>query len=360
MKILIICPYPIDTAPGQRFKYEQYINFLEKKGYQIKVSSFFSSKTYLILQKKGFNLVKIAAVLTGYIKRIYQLFIIKKFDGIYIFLYCVPFTNIFFERLIIKFARKTIYDIDDLVFLLKTSKENWIASYLKSSEKYFYLMKKSDYVITCTPYLNQIAKKHNSKTIDISSTVNTEKYYLKNFKNDNQQLVIGWSGSYSTGPYLKLIEDVIQDLVPRYNLKLLVIGAKKKYIRGIEYELIPWKAETEVEDLQKIDIGLYPLPNEEWVYGKSGLKAIQFMALGIPVVASAIGANYRVIDHGVNGFLAENNNEWKNFIKILSNNHSKRKVMGKNAREKVIEKFSVKANRSIYLKIFDKTFKNIY
>ena len=53
MKILIICPYPIDTAPGQRFKYEQYINFLEKKGYQIKVSSFFSSKTYLILQKKG-------------------------------------------------------------------------------------------------------------------------------------------------------------------------------------------------------------------------------------------------------------------------------------------------------------------
>ena len=83
------------------------------------------------------------------------------------------------------------------------------------------------------------------------------------------------------------------------------------------------------------------------------------MALGIPVVASAIGANYRVIDHGVNGFLAKNNNEWKNFISILCNNHSKRKVMGKKAREKVIEKFSVKANRSIYLKIFDKTFKNI-
>lgn len=219
-------------------------------------------------------------------------------------------------------------------------------------------MKKADYVITCTPYLNRIAKEYNSRTIDISSTVDTEKYYLKNFNYSNRQIVIGWSGSYSTGPYIKLIEKVIQYVVPEYNLKLLVIGAKKKYIRGINYELISWKSETEVEDLQKIDIGLYPLPNEEWVYGKSGLKAIQFMALGIPVVASAIGANHRVIDNGVDGYLVKDINQWINSIKILCNDHTKRKEMGKNAREKVIKKFSIHANKNKYLKVFDDTFKN--
>ena len=156
MKILIICPYPLDTAPGQRLKYEQYIGFLEKNDYQIEVSSFFSKKTYFILQKKGFNLIKIFSVLLGYTKRIIQLFTLHKYDGIYIFLYAVPFTNIFFEKLIIKFSKKVIYDIDDLVFLLKTSKENWIASYFRSKEKYFFLIKNADYVITCTPYLNEI------------------------------------------------------------------------------------------------------------------------------------------------------------------------------------------------------------
>jgi len=358
-KLLIICPYPINTAPGQRLKYEQYFNFLENNGYQIEVSPFFSLNTYFILQKDGFYFMKTVAVVIGYIKRIFLLFSLKKFDGVYIFLHVVPFTNIIIERLIVKFARKVIYDIDDLVFLLKTSEVNWIASYLKSSEKYFYLMKKANYVITCTPYLNQIAKKHNSRTIDISSTVNTEKYFLKSFKHANKQLVIGWSGSYSTGPYLQLIEDIIQYAVPKYNLKLLVIGAQKKFINGVEHELIPWNAETEVEDLKRIDIGLYPLPKEEWVYGKSGLKAIQFMALGIPIVASAIGANYRVIDHGVNGFLAKNKNEWKNFIKILCENHFKRIEMGKKAREKVIKHFSVNANKNKYLKVFDYTFRNI-
>jgi glycosyltransferase involved in cell wall biosynthesis len=220
-------------------------------------------------------------------------------------------------------------------------------------------MQKANYVITCTPYLHDIAKKHNSKTIDISSTVNTNKYFLKNFKHTNKQLVIGWSGSYSTGPYLQLIEDVIQHTMSEFNLKLLVIGAQKKYIQGVTYELIPWNVDTEVEDLQKIDIGLYPLPNEKWVYGKSGLKAIQFMALGIPVVATAIGTNHRVIDHGINGFLAKNKNDWKNFIKILCENHTKRIEMGKKAREKVKEQFSVNANKNKYLEVFNYSFRNI-
>ena len=291
-------------------------------------------------------------------KRIFQLFTLKKYDGIYVFLYVVPFTNIFFEKLYINISKKIIYDFEDLVFLLKTSKENWIASYLKSKEKYYYLMKNSNYVVTCTPYLNDIAKKYNSNTMDISSSVDTEKYVIKKFLN-KKQIVLGWSGSYSTGPYLKILEEVLEYVVPKFNLKLLVIGAKKKYIEKINHDLIPWNDKTEIEDLQNIDIGLYPLPEEEWVYGKSGLKAIQFMALGIPVIASSIGTNFRVIDHGINGYLATNKQEWIDYIKLLSDNESKRKIMGEKAREKVLKNFSVDANKKNYLKVFNFAYKNI-
>jgi len=358
MKILIICPYPINTAPSQRFKYEQYINYLKKKGYQINVSSFFSNSTYFILQKKGFYLIKIFSIIFGYFKRTLELFTLKQYNGVYIHLSVVPFTNVVFEKLFIKFSNKIIYDIDDLVFLLKTSQVNWIASYLKSSEKFFFLMKKANYVVTCTPHLHEIAKKHNSKTIDISSTINTEQYFIKNF-NINKKIIIGWSGSFSTGPYLKLIENALKKVLSKNNAKLLVIGAKEKYIKDLDYELLPWTPDNEVKDLQKIDIGLYPLPNEEWVYGKSGLKALQFMALGIPVVASAIGTNFRVVDHEINGYLAKDENDWINYIEILCKNHEKRKEMGILAREKVVKEFSVNANKEKYLKVFDQTFKNI-
>ena len=176
------------------------------------------------------------------------------------------------EKFFVKLAKKTIYDIDDLVFLLKTSDVNWIASYFKSSQKYFYLMQNANYVITCTPYLHDIAKKYNTKTIDISSTVNTNIYYLKNYKQKKKELVLGWSGSYSTGPYLKLIEEIIQYVIPKYNLKLLVIGAQKKYIKGVEYELIPWNPETETGDnnglVAQTSVGL----GFTWWTGGEGVK----------------------------------------------------------------------------------------
>jgi glycosyltransferase involved in cell wall biosynthesis len=129
------------------------------------------------------------------------------------------------------------------------------------------------------------------------------------------------------------------------------MGAPDFKIDGLEVEALPWKEEYEVAVITRFDIGLYPLPNEKWVYGKSGLKALQYMAAGVPVVATAIGTNFRIIENNVNGFLAKTDDEWINYLSQLISDESLRKRIGQKGAEIVENKFSVHANCAAYLKI---------
>lgn len=355
-RILVICPYPENVAPTQRLKYEQYFPAFREAGYEIIVSPFMSGRMWRIVYKPGRTLEKAFWVLAGYLRRIYDLFRLPFYDGAYVSLYVTPFGGSFFERLFRFAARKMIYDIDDLVFLGKTTKVNAIVSWLKSPKKYFYLMGAADHVITCTPYLDAIVRKYNPRTTDISSTIRTDDYLPVNPYSNAKSLVIGWSGSHSTAPYLKLLERVLQKLAETESFTLKVIGDANFSMSGVKVKAQAWSEPTEVQELQEIDIGLYPLPDEEWILGKSGLKALQYMALGIPTVATNIGANPRVIENGVSGFLVNSDEEWLEKLGLLMNDADMRKRIGQAARKRVVELYSVKANTPAYLKIFKSCF----
>ena len=340
--ILIVCPYPENEVPGQRLKYEQYFEYFRKNGYRITVTPFFGKSYYKILYTPGNYHKKIIGTLWGYVKRTFQILRLPFYDGIYIFLYVTPFGGSVFERLYRLFSRRMIYDIDDLVFLGRASKFNPMVAYFRQPEKYFFLMKKADHVITCTPYLDSIVRKYNSRTTDISSTINTDKYIpIENYSNDHK-LILGYSGSHSTIPYLRLLEPVLLKLKKEYDFKLLVIGSTSSFkIEGIDVEAIPWNESTEVDDLRRIDIGLYPLPDEEWVLGKSGLKALQYMALGIPTLATSIGTNFRIMENGVSGFLVNSEDEWLIQLGNLLSDSDLRSRIGKNGRDRVQHYYSV-------------------
>ena len=144
------------------------------------------------------------------------------------------------------------------------------------------------------------------------------------------------------------------DIAKEKDIKLKVIGDGNFTMEGIEVEANFWERNTEVEELSKIDIGLYPLPNEDWVLGKSGLKALQYMALGIPTIATDIGANKRIIKNGENAFLVNSPEEWKKCILTLIENEELRKSIGVKARKNVEDHFSIKANEASYLNILQK------
>lgn len=356
-KILFVVPYPINKAPSQRLKFEQYYSSFQSAGFEVSHASFMDDRMWGIVYKKGRVISKIALTLLGYCRRLILLFSLHKYDIVYIHLWVTPFGYPIFEWLFSKFAKKVIYDIDDLVFLKNIKHENRAIAILKGKGKPLFLMKKSNYVITCTPYLDKIAQTYNKNTLDISSSINTTSYIpLNRYKNDHE-LVLGWSGSHSTSQYLYLLKDVLLELRKELPFKLLVMGDSSFNIEGLEVDAIDWAESWEIEVLQRIDIGLYPLPeNEEWVLGKSGLKALQYMALGIPTVATNVGCNDRVIEDRVSGFLVNGKEEWFSVLKELTSSVDLRESVGKKARLRVEEKFSLNVTAEQYLKVIE----NVY
>ncbi|MCC7402052.1 MAG: glycosyltransferase family 4 protein [Chitinophagaceae bacterium] len=355
-KILFICPYPENVAPSQRLKFEQYYESMRQKGYRVDTRSFMSDKFWKIVYLKGRYFKKMIYTISGYLRRSADIFKLSGYDIIYIHLWVTPFGPPFFEWIYRLFAKKIIYDIDDLIYLKNVkSRSNPIAGWIKGRRKPVYLMKVADHVITCTPYLDEFVRNYNLHTTDISSTVDTDQYVPRIDYSKKDKLTIGWSGSHSTSKYLHLLDPVFRELSRTLSFKLLVMGDEHFSIDGIEVEAIPWKEEYEIETIRRFDIGVYPLPDEEWVLGKSGLKAIQYMAMGIPTIATAIGANFRVIENGVSGYLVKTEKEWIEKISLLNENADIRAQIGRAASKRVLELFSIRANAGKYLDVLEKT-----
>lgn len=360
-RILVICPYPENEVPGQRLKFEQYYPMLRASGFDIEVRPFFTRVGYRTLYTQGNLFHKIIATLRGYLVRIFDLFRLRAFDGIYVFLYVTPFGSPLFEALYHRLSRRMIYDIDDLVFLGRTTDQNWLVRVLRHRSKYHYLMKHANHVITCTPYLDEYVRRFNPYTSDISSTINTVSYIARRSYAIEGPITLGWSGSHSTAPYLAMLQKTLIRLRERegVDFRLLAIGVPPGFtLPDTNLEVLPWNAATEVQDLSRIDIGLYPLPDEEWVLGKSGLKALQYMALGIPTIATALGAIHRVIEDGKSGFLVKTEDEWIDRLKALTSSEQLRAKIGRAARIRVEQHFSIKANEPRYLAAFESIFRN--
>lgn len=355
-KILFLCPYPENVAPSQRLKFEQYYPFFRKAGYEVKTSAFISKAFWHIVYSKGNFLKKIYYSFLGYLSRLHDLFTIGKYDVVYIHLWVTPFGPPLFEWLIIKFSKRVIYDIDDLIYMGNVkSKSNQVVNFIRGKGKPIWLMKNSDHVITCTPYLDNFVKKYNSKTTDISSTINTDIYIPKSSYHINEKIIIGWSGSHSTSKYLHLLDNVFKKLAVSHNFTLLVMGDPDFKLEGVDVEAIPWEERYEINNIRRFDIGVYPLPDEEWVLGKSGLKALQYMALGVPTVATGIGTIFRIINHDHNGLLVNSEQEWIAAIERLLASEALRRNMGLEAIHTVETNYSLNVNKSKYLSVIEGT-----
>lgn len=353
-RILFVCPYPYNMAPSQRLKFEQYYQHFTDAGYEVETTSFISESFWKIIYKPGNFLKKAAYALSGYIEKLYYLFRLSRYDIVYIHLWVTPFGAPLFEWLYRQLSKRVVYDIDDLIYLgdIK-SKAHPVVNLIKGRRKPLFLMKTADHVITCTPYLDSFVRKFNNHTTDISSTINTTIYKPKQDYAVKDKFIIGWSGSHSTSKYLHLLDDVFADLAKDYSFKLLVMGDPEFSVGGVEVEALPWKEEYEVEVISRFDVGVYPLPDEEWVLGKSGLKALQYMALGVPTVATDIGTIHRIIKHDENGFLARSAEDWKQILVKLMSNQKTRENIGKKAAITVEHDYSITANISTYLNVLD-------
>ena len=354
-KILILCPFPQAVAAGQRLKYEQYLNNWRDNGYEVIVSSFMNKNMWNIVYLQGHFVGKVLGTILGYFRRLYDLFRVSQFDIVYVIMWVTPLGSSFVEMLTRRMSNYLIYDIEDNIMNKNPHSPgtNSIVNYLRGSGKILYLIKQADHVITSSPALNNYCLTINQREscTYISSSVDTDNFIPSNKYNNDHKVVIGWTGTFSSKEYLDNLRNVIIELNRNCDFKLRIIGNFDYELPGVDLEVIQWTRENEVKDLQGIDIGIYPLIEDEWVSGKSGLKAIQYMAFGLPTVATNIGTTPSLIEHMKNGWLVESDEEWIFALKTLISDPGLRKKLGVAARKRVVENYSKYAIQGQYLSI---------
>lgn len=268
-----------------------------------------------------------------------RLLFIKRILYILLFRYDLVFIQrLYLENFLLKKLKKKgskiIYDFDDAIYI------NFEGTN-QDLNKVILMLKNADQIIVSSPELKKFCLQHRFENVDVITTpVETERYSLSSSRLD-KNVVIGWIGSPSTSHYLKLIVPALQELTKKFNISLVLIGIPEGFqLNEINYIYKKWSYETENKMLEEIDIGIMPLSTHEYSKGKGGYKLFQYMAAGKPVIASPVGINKDIIKQGVNGFLANDTNEWVNYLSFLIENPEERKKMGMNGRSIVVEKYS--------------------
>lgn len=351
MKVLAIVPALYDTSPGQRFRLEQWQPILEKSGVEITYSPFETPELRSVLYQKGNAARKVGEVVKNWNRRRADVRSAARYDLVYVFREAALLGPAWFERAIARTGVPMIFDFDDAIFVAYKSPSNGYLSYLKFPGKTAAICRLSAHVMAGNQYLADYALKVNQNVSIVPTTIDTRKYNVAD-RPANDVPVIGWSGSHSTAQHLDTLRDILQELARTEKFRLRVIGAGEYSVPGVEVESIPWRADSEVDELRPMDIGIMPLPDDQWSKGKCGLKALQYMALGIPTVCSSVGVNSSIINDGVNGMLADTMEEWIAKLKELMNSPELRTRLGSAGRRTVEDKYSAEAQAPRVLEIF--------
>ncbi|UZD23898.1 glycosyltransferase family 4 protein [Algoriphagus halophytocola] len=349
---ILFCPKYPKIGASSRLRTYQFLPLWEKEGLEIKVSSFFNEKylTRFYTERKHSPL----NVLGCYFRRFWVLLGAWKYDVIWIEKELFPFLPSYAEWILEKMGRGYVVDYDDAVFHNYDSHPNALVRNWMG-DKIAWVMRHSRLVCVGNAYLKEYAFKAGAMKVEILPTVvDLKKYPLKR-KFENSLIRIGWVGSPTTMKYLNSLKVVFRKLGESYNLELLVINAKGIEVpdMGISSSLIPWSEEKEGELISSFDIGIMPLPDDDWERGKCAYKLIQYMACGLPVVASPVGMNKEVVREGWNGFLANDVQDWENSLVSLIKDVELRKTMGQNGRQLVEEKYTVQRNFKLMRSLFE-------
>ena len=357
MKILFLTPYPRDTAPSQRFRFELYYDALEEAGLHYETSSFWDEKGWNQLYTKGSGVGKVIALIKGFARRKLLMLQMGSYDVVFIHREVAPIGPPVFEWYIAKvLKKKIIYDFDDAIWLPNTSEQNSIVGRLKWHSKVASICRWSWKVSAGNAYLADYARQY-CQQVEITPTIVDTTAHTSILSSQlsslNAQLVVGWTGSHSTLKYLQPLVPILQELQQQTDFTFLVIADQDPQLPLRNYQYIKWSKETEVEDLNRMDIGLMPLEDDQWSKGKCGFKAIQYGAIGVPALVSPVGVNAEIVEDGISGYHCLTDSDWEIAITSLIKDHELRTKMGQAGRERIVKHYSVESQKTSFLALFD-------
>ena len=352
-KVLFVCLHRPDRSPSQRFRFEQYIDHLNNNGYECEFSWLLSAENDKYFYSRGKMLRKGLIVLKSIWIRVREILSASKYDIVFVQRESFMLGTSFFEKQFAKKA-KLIFDFDDSIWIQNISVANKMFAFFKNADKTKDIISKADLIFAGNKYLAGFAKQFNPNVVIVPTTIDTDLYKPVS-KIAKEKVCIGWSGSVTTIEHMETKMKALKAIKNKFGDKVYfkIVGDGNYYSEDLQTKGLPWKKETEIADMSEFDIGIMPLPDTEWAKGKCGLKGLQYMALGIPTIMSPVGVNTEIITDGVNGFLADDDEEWVEKIGRLINSVELRNKLGDAGCKTVEEKYSIRANRDLYLKLFD-------
>jgi len=337
MKVLILTRYG-NLGASSRLRFFQYLPFLKENGLDCTVQVFFDDEMLLNKYKNGnyspYEIVKI------YAKRIFQILKKERFDLLWIEKEALPYFPTWFERSLLN-GIPYVLDYDDALFHnYDLHSSQMVRNFL--GRRIDRIMASARLIIAGNEYIAKRARDSGAKWTEIIPTaIDLDRYTSCPIERDKFIVPkIVWIGSPITAKYIKIIYKSLLALAQQIAFKLVIIGGKID-LPGIDVEFVDWSEGTEVSKIQACQIGIMPLPDLPIERGKCGYKLIQYMACGLPVVASPVGVNTEIIQDGVNGYLAGTSDEWASALEKLLQDTGLRKRMGEAGRLRVENEYCI-------------------
>ena len=355
-KILAITVKPV-LAPETRYRVLQYIEPFNRAGLKVDHRSFLDEYFFRLHvgQKSGpaSTVKKLIHYFILYARMV--VFLMKNmhhYDAIWINREISPVGPPILEKILFSFKKKIILDIDDAIYLKDPTSNSFIHRYLRDFSKFEKTGPLFDHIVCGNSYLARYFDQFNHNVSIIPTVVSIARYrQIK--KKTNRIVRIGWIGTPTNYAHFEIIKAPVCRLAKKAEFEIEIVGLNERLDWPIENMIYTdWRLEDESDYFGRFDIGIMPLIDNKFTRGKCAFKIIQYMAAGIPVVASPVGANREVIKDGINGFLAENEMQWYHKLALLIERVELRKDLGREGFKTVRERYSLESQWENYAKIF--------
>ncbi len=335
MKVLALTRYG-RLGASSRVRFFQYLPAFSAMGIDVHVEPLLRDD--YIKRLYGNQPTNWHEIISDYLRQAVKLFWSRKFDLIWIEKEIFPNFPAWFERVLAVSGVNYVADYDDAIFHSYDLSSNPIKKLL--SKKIDSVMRHASLVLCGNKYLADRALSAGARHVEIVPTVIDLCNYVVNPKHSHRHIVIGWIGSPVTAKYLDVVVPALRLLASEFPIQLRVIGANPTF-SDLNFDCRAWTEASEVSEIQGCDIGVMPLIDSPWERGKCGYKLIQYMACGLPVVASPVGVNQEIVKHGRNGFLAEVTDEWLAALRLLCADIERRHAIGFQGRKLVEQNYSL-------------------
>lgn len=353
-RILFVAAHRPDRSPSQRYRFEQFIPYWETHGWEVRQAWLIDEGDDAVFYAPGHMLRKGLLFARSWLRRLRHVDMAREADIVFVQREAFMTGSIRFEQAMRRTGARFIFDFDDAIWRLDVSEGNRRLRWLKDPGKTDRLIAMADLVIAGNRYLADHALPLNPRTVVIPTVVDTDRY-LPVMRKHPDKVIIGWTGSLTSIAYLREALPMLRRLQQRFGGRIgfRIISDHRFTDPGLDVDGLVWNSATEAEDLAGIDIGIMPMPDNEWSKGKCGFKGLQYMGMGKAVVLAAVGVNTEIVQDGINGCLARDEAEWTDRLSKLIEDADLRLAMGRAARRTVEEKYSVIAWRDRYIDHFN-------